>query len=435
MDNSTITRVRDIVSDGRMSRAGLARAAGLHANTLRDCTDPAWNPTADTLGKLERFLSANDDAPVLVPIEQIIDEARNGRMFILVDDEDRENEGDLIIPAQMATPDAINFMATHGRGLICLALGQPRVDALGLQPMSRTNRSRMETAFTTSIEAREGVTTGISAADRARTISVAIDAGKTADDIVSPGHVFPLVARAGGVLVRAGHTEAAVDISRLAGLNPSGVICEIMAEDGSMARLDDLMRFARLHGLKIGTIRDLIAYRRRHDHLVEKRAESRFSSRWGGEWTVMSFYNKATDGETMALVKGKIDPAKPTLVRMHALSMFEDVFAEDTERHGMLSGAMRMIGEEGAGVVVLINRPATDYVSRAINARSKRSERDERDAADMTQEQRDYGVGAQILAELGVHDMVLLTNTQHSLVGLEGYDLSIVGERAIIRDD
>ena len=429
MNTPIVERVRDLVSEGRMTRAGLARAAGLHANTLRDCTEESWNPTADTLGKLERFLAANDDTPVLVPIEAIIDEARNGRMFVLVDDEDRENEGDLIIPAQMATPDAINFMATHGRGLICLALAQQRVEALGLQPMSRTNRSRMETAFTTSIEAREGVTTGISAADRARTVSVAIDAGKGPEDIVSPGHVFPLVAREGGVLVRAGHTEAAVDISRLAGLNPSGVICEIMAEDGSMARLDKLIAFARLHGLKIGTIRDLIAYRRRHDHLVEKRAESRFHSRWGGDWRAISFWNKATRGETMALVKGHIDPAKPTLVRMHALSVFDDVFARDTERYGLLEGAMRIIGEEGAGVVVLINRPSPDHASRAI--RGLAGERAPTSDDDMPAEQRDYGVGAQILAELGVHDMVLLTNTRHALVGLEGYDLSIVGERPI----
>jgi 3,4-dihydroxy 2-butanone 4-phosphate synthase/GTP cyclohydrolase II len=428
MTATTIEKVREIVGEGRMSRAGLARAAGLHANTLRDCTDESWNPTTDTLGKLDRFLAANDDKPALVPIEQIIDEARNGRMFILVDDEDRENEGDLIIPAQMATPDAINFMATHGRGLICLALTSARVDALGLEPMSRRNRTRHETAFTTSIEARVGVTTGISAADRARTVSVAIDAAKGADDIVTPGHVFPLVAREGGVLVRAGHTEAAVDISRLAGLNPSGVICEIMAEDGTMARLDDLMRFARLHDLKIGTIRDLIAYRRRHDHLVEKRAEARFPSRWGGDWRAMSFWNKATKSETMALVKGHIDPAKPTLVRMHALSVFEDVFAHDTERLGLLERAMRIIGEEGAGVVVLINSPGADHASRAI--RSLEGDRADDDGG-MPAEQRDYGVGAQILAELGVHDMVLLTNTQHSLVGLEGYDLSIVGERAI----
>ncbi len=428
MSTPIIAQVRALISEGRLTRSGLARAAGLHANTLRDCTDDSWNPTAETLGKLERFLSANDETPVLVPIEQIIDEARNGRMFVLVDDEDRENEGDLVIPAQMATPDAINFMATHGRGLICLALSPERVEALGLQPMSRTNRSRMETAFTTSIEAREGVTTGISAADRARTISVAIDASKGPDDIVSPGHVFPLVAREGGVLVRAGHTEAAVDISRLAGLNPSGVICEIMAEDGSMARFDDLMRFARLHGLKVGTIRDLIAYRRKHDHLVEKRAEGRFASKWGGDWRAISFYNKATRGETMALVKGHIDSGKPTLVRMHALSLFDDVFAHDTERQGLLEGAMRIIGEEGAGVVVLINRPGPDHATSAIRRLAGERPPSEED---MPTEQRDYGVGAQILAELGVHDMVLLTNTRHSLVGLEGYDLSIVGERPI----
>ncbi len=411
-----------------MTRAGLARAAGLHANTLRECTEDSWNPTAETLGKLERFLNTNDDTPVLVPIEQIIDEARNGRMFVLVDDEDRENEGDLIIPAQMATPDAINFMATHGRGLICLALARQRVEALGLQPMSRNNRSRMETAFTTSIEAREGVTTGISAADRARTISVAIDSSKGPDDIVTPGHVFPLLAREGGVLVRAGHTEAAVDISRLAGLNPSGVICEIMAEDGTMARLDDLLRFARLHGLKVGTIRDLIAYRRRHDHLVEKRAEGRIQSRWGGDWRVIAFYNKATKGETLALVKGHIAPDKPTLVRMHSLSFFDDVFAQDTERRGLLESAMQIIGEEGAGVVVLISRPSANYASRAIRQLDHAAPEED---DEMPAEQRDYGVGAQILAELGVHDMVLLTNTKHALVGLEGYDLSIVGERPI----
>lgn len=429
MDIATINRVREIVAQGRMTRTGLARAAGLHANTLRDCTDPDWNPTLDTLGKLERFLSTNDDAPVLVPIEEIINEARNGRMFILVDDEDRENEGDLIIPAQMATPDAINFMATHGRGLICLALSKPRVEQLGLELMSRNNRTRHETAFTTSIEAREGVSTGISAGDRARTIAVAIDSSKGPDDIVTPGHVFPLVAREGGVLVRAGHTEASVDISRLAGLNPSGVICEIMNEDGSMARLDDLICFARMHNLKIGTIRDLIAYRRKHDHLVKKVAEGRFKSSWGGEWTAMSFYNKATQGETMALVKGRINPEKPTLVRMHSLSIFEDVFAEDTERQGLLASAMKVIGEAGSGVVVLINRPSSEYASRAIRQMANREGRVV--SEDMANEQRDYGVGAQILAELGVHDMILLTNTQHSLVGLEGYDLSIVGEQPL----
>jgi 3,4-dihydroxy 2-butanone 4-phosphate synthase/GTP cyclohydrolase II len=432
MSTTTISRVRQLIDEGRMTRAGLARAAGLHANTLRDCTEPGWNPTAETLGKLERFLQQSEAGPVLVGIEEIIDEARNGRMFILVDDEDRENEGDLIIPGQMATPDAINFMATHGRGLICLALTPQRVAALGLQPMSRSNRSRMETAFTTSIEAREGITTGISAGDRARTISVAIDAGKGPEDIVSPGHVFPLVAREGGVLVRAGHTEASVDIARLAGLNPSAVICEIMNEDGSMARLEHLIDFGRRHGLKIGTIRDLIAYRRRHDHLVEKRAEASFTSRWGGEWRAISFWNKATKGETMALVKGRVDPSRPTLVRMHALSLFDDVFGHDTERFGLLEAAMRIIGEEGAGVVVLLNRPTADHATRAITGLQRNGATpDPGDDTQLPPEQRDYGVGAQILAELGVHDMILLTNTRHALVGLEGYDLSIIGERPI----
>ncbi len=429
MIEDTITRVRHLVAEGKMTRAGLARASGLHVNTLRDCALPEWNPTSETLAKLDVFLQQNDDTPVLVGIAEIINEARNGRMFILVDDEDRENEGDLIIPGQMATPDAINFMATHGRGLICLALTKARVDTLGLDLMSRKNRTRHETAFTVAIEAREGVTTGISAADRARTVSVAIDASKGSDDIVTPGHVFPLVAREGGVLVRAGHTEAAVDISRLAGLNPSGVICEIMNEDGSMARFADLVTFGRKHNLKIGTIRDLIAYRRQHDHLVEKREEARFHSHWGGDWRAISFWNKATKGETMALVKGHIDPARPTLVRMHSVSMFEDIYAQDTERHGLLERSMRMIGQEGSGVVVLISRPGEEYASRAVRSLLAPSHSGE--TANETAEQRDYGVGAQILAELGVRDMVLVTNTHHSLVGLEGYGLSIVGERAI----
>ncbi|WP_057883789.1 3,4-dihydroxy-2-butanone-4-phosphate synthase [Tsuneonella troitsensis] len=428
MTNQIIERVRNLVADNRMSRTALARAAGLHANSLRDCLEPGWNPTADTLGKLDGFLSANDERPVIVSAEEIIDEARNGRMFILVDDEDRENEGDLIIPAQMATPNAINFMAMHGRGLICLTLTRQRVEQLGLDLMSRNNRTRHETAFTTSIEAREGVSTGISAADRARTVSVAIDGTKTRDDIVTPGHVFPLVARDGGVLVRAGHTEAAVDISRLAGLNPSGVICEIMNEDGTMARLDDLVRFARLHDLKIGTIRDLIAYRRKHDHLIERRAERRFTSRWGGEWQAVAFFNKATGEETLALVKGAVRPDRPTLVRMHSLSLFPDVFGEENKRSRMVERAMEIIGEEGAGVIVLINRPMQDYVSSSIRL-GELGERSE--AVQPSSEQRDYGGGAQILAELGVHDMVLLTNTEHSLVALEGYGLSIVGQRSL----
>src|SRR5438309_6834341 len=320
MSTTLIERLNEIIATGEVSRAGLARAAGLHPNSLRKLGAVDWNPTADTLGRLEKLIQRGS-ADVLVGPEEIINEARNGRMFILVDDESRENEGDLVIPAQMATPDAVNFMARHGRGLICLALTKDRAEQLSLEPMTRTNRSRMETAFTVSIEAREGITTGISAADRARTIAVAIDANHGPEAIVSPGHVFPLIARPGGVLIRAGHTEAAVDVSRLAGLNPSGVICEIMREDGTMARMDDLVAFAQRHGLKIGTIRDLIAYRLKKDHLVVQRAEAQFESRWGGTWTAKAFLNKALGTETVALVKGPIDPSKPILVRMHQLSL------------------------------------------------------------------------------------------------------------------
>ncbi|MFL0586909.1 3,4-dihydroxy-2-butanone-4-phosphate synthase [Sphingomonas olei] len=385
-------------------------------------TSNGWNIIVQKPAELARLRHAFLSTP-----EEIIDEAKNGRMFILVDDEDRENEGDLVIPAQMATPEKINFMARYGRGLICLAMTKSRVDALGLDLMSRHNGTRHETAFTVSIEARDGVTTGISAADRARTIAVAIDSSKSREEIVTPGHVFPLVARDGGVLVRAGHTEAAVDVSRLAGLNPSGVICEIMNEDGTMARMDDLVSFAQLHNLKIGTIRDLIAYRRRHDHLVEKKAEMTFDSRWGGQWKAVTFHNKATGDETIALVKGKIDPDKPTLVRMHTASFFVDMFGENSERSGLLSKSMELIAEEGAGVIVVINRPMKGVVTRFMELRAAGKGAGEPEVEEL----RDYGVGAQILAELGVEEMVLLTNTHHTLVGLEGYGLSIVGERPI----
>jgi 3,4-dihydroxy 2-butanone 4-phosphate synthase/GTP cyclohydrolase II len=420
MSTELIDRIRHAVSERGVSRSGLARAAGLHPNSLRSLDDPDWNPTADTLKKLERYLSYSG----LSPIEEIIDEARNGRMFILVDDEDRENEGDLIIPAQMATPDAINFMAKYGRGLICLSMTKERVDQLGLPLMSRNNGTRHETAFTVSIEAREGVTTGISAADRARTVAVAIDASKGPEHIVTPGHVFPLVAKPGGVLIRAGHTEAAVDVARLAGLNPSGVICEIMNDDGTMARMDSLVEFARTHKLKIGTIRDLIAYRRKHDHLVEKRTETRFTSRWGGEWKLTTFYNKATGTEQTALVMGHIDPEKPTLVRMHLLNPFADIYGEKSPRSDLIERSMQMIAEEGAGVIVILNRPMSGWMTRAVEAR----ETGDTSAMD---ELRDYGVGAQILTELGVQDMVLLTNSHHTLIALDGYGLSIVGERPI----
>ncbi len=423
MSTPLIENIRSLVSRGEATKAGLAKAVGLHPNTLRSMEEPDWNPTAETLRKLETYLVTGGGEALASP-EEIIEAARNGRMFILVDDEDRENEGDLVIPAQMATPDAINFMAKYGRGLICLALTKERTEDLGLELMSRHNGTRHETAFTVSIEAAEGVTTGISAADRARTISVATDHSKTKGDIVTPGHVFPLMARPGGVLVRAGHTEAAVDISRLAGLNPSGVICEIMNEDGTMARMGDLLAFAQLHNLRIGTIRDLIAYRRKHDHLVEKQAEAPFTSRWGGDWKAMTFFNKATGTEQVALVKGHIDLDKPTLVRMHALSAFTDVFGEEGARGQMLSRSMEMIGEEGAGVVVVINKTMQGAFTRALQHKTGEAPRD-------IEEIRDYGVGAQILTELGVQDMILLTNTHHSLVGLDAYGLSIVGERAI----
>jgi 3,4-dihydroxy 2-butanone 4-phosphate synthase/GTP cyclohydrolase II len=358
--------------------------------------------------------------------EEIIEEARNGRMFILVDDEDRENEGDLVIPAQMATPEKINFMATYGRGLICLAMTNDRVDQLGLKPMAQKNGTRHETAFTTSVEARVGVTTGISANDRARTIAVAIDSANGPSEIVTPGHVFPLIARDGGVLVRAGHTEAAVDVSRLAGLNPSGVICEIMNDDGTMARLSDLIGFSQLHNLKVGTIRDLIAYRRRHDHLVEKCTEVTFNSRWGGEWRAITYRNRATGTEQIALVKGVLDPEQPTLVRMHAISALTDIFAGDGPGMDVLERSMRMIAEEGAGVVIAINRQRDDRFSMALKARAGTLS-----PSDM-EELRDYGVGAMILTELGVERMILLTNTHRTLVALSGYGLSVVGERSLV---
>ncbi len=369
MSTNLIDRLEQVVATGEVSRAGLARAAGLHPNSLRKLGSPDWNPTADTLTKLEKLIQRGS-AEVLVGPEAIIDEARNGRMFILVDDDDRENEGDLVIPAQMATPDAINFMARHGRGLICLALTRERVDALGLEPMARVNGTSMETAFTVSIEAREGVTTGISAADRARTIAVAIDSANDASALVSPGHVFPLVARPGGVLVRAGHTEAAVDVSRLAGLNASGVICEIMGDDGTMARLDDLIEFAGLHGLKIGTIRDLIAYRLKKDHMVERVADTRFVARSGKAWQAQVFRDKASGEEQLALVHGALDPETPTLVRMHSIDLFADLLGEAGPRSGLLDGAMRMVEDEGAGVIVALHAAAAGSLSRATDVRS-----------------------------------------------------------------
>ena len=423
MSKILIEQLIELIESGKETRAGLARAAGLHANSLRSLGQEDWNPTAETLGKLETYL-ARGGSGVMATAEEIINEARNGRMYILVDDEDRENEGDLIIPAQMATPDAINFMAKYGRGLICLALSRDRVEELGLDMMSQNNRGAYETAFTISIEARDGVTTGISAADRARTVAVAIDRTKGKEEIVTPGHVFPLQARNGGVLVRAGHTEAAVDVSRLAGLNPSGVICEIMKDDGEMARLDDLIEFAQHHGMKIGTIRDLIAYRLRHDHLAQRGTEATFHSQWGGEWKAITFFNTATKSEQLVLQKGHVDPDTPTLVRMHATAIFGDIFGQTGPQSGMLAESMKLIGEAGAGIIVFIS-PRVDNFFSSQMTRLTGQKPPEMDQL------RDYGVGAQILTELGVHDMELISNSSHELVGLDAYGLRIVGQRAV----
>ncbi|MFC0201811.1 3,4-dihydroxy-2-butanone-4-phosphate synthase [Paracoccus rhizosphaerae] len=366
-------------------------------------------------GPVERDLSG-----AISPIEEIINEARNGRMFILVDHEDRENEGDLVIPAQMATPDAINFMATHGRGLICLSLTADRIETLGLTLMSPKNSSRHETAFTMSIEAREGVTTGISAHDRARTISVAIDPSKGAPDIATPGHIFPLRARDGGVLVRAGHTEAAVDISRLAGLNPAGVICEIMNEDGSMARLPDLVAFARKHGLKIGTISDLIRYRRRYDNLIAERAQRQVHSMHGGDWMMRIFADETQGIEHIVLSKGDLNTDAPVLVRMHALDPLHDVLGIGREDAGSLQAAMQAIADEGRGVVVLI-RDLSEVVVEGGEVGPHTL--------------RQYGLGAQILSALGLSQLILLTNSAPvKVVGLDAYGLSIHSTRPIPKD-
>ncbi len=360
-----------------------------------------------------------DFTPSISPVEDIIEDARNGRMFILVDHEDRENEGDLIIPAQMATPDAINFMATHGRGLICLALTGERIDALGLPLMASYNSSRHETAFTISIEAREGVTTGISAHDRAHTVAVAIDPTKGPQDIATPGHVFPLRARDGGVLIRAGHTEAAVDIARLAGLNPAGVICEIMKDDGTMARLPDLVAFARKHGLKIGTISDLIAYRHKHDNLVHESDSRHVTSAYGGDW-LMRIFTDHTDGtEHVALSKGDITTPEPVLVRTHALNVLEDVLGLGPAAPDELPRAMEIIANEGRGLVILFREPC------------KTLEFSDESAPNIL---RQTGIGAQILSSLDVHDLILLTdNPLPKVIGLDAYGLRIVGTHPITK--
>lgn len=351
------------------------------------------------------------------PIEDILEDARAGRMYILVDHEDRENEGDICIPAQFADDTAINFMATHGRGLICLTLTSERLDKLGLPMMAARNSSRHETAFTVSIEAREGVSTGISAADRARTVEAAINPQARPDDLASPGHVFPLRARDGGVLVRAGHTEAAVDISRLAGLDPSGVICEVMNDDGTMARLPDLITFGQKHGLKIGTISDLIAYRRRHDSLVRQTSEQTVTSEFGGDWSMRIFSDEEGEAEHIVLTKGDLSAPGPALVRMHAANPLKDMLGLGQERTGLLGRAMKEIATEGRGAVVVLR----DMTAK-LNTDGKAS----------PQILRQYGLGAQILAALGVTDLTLLTNSPlPKVVGLDGYGLNIAGTRPI----
>jgi 3,4-dihydroxy 2-butanone 4-phosphate synthase / GTP cyclohydrolase II len=372
-------------------------------------------------------------AEYLSPIDEIVEDAKRGRMFILVDDENRENEGDLVIPAQHCTAETINFMAKHGRGLICLALSRQRVEALGLPLMAHGNESRMQTAFTVSIEAREGITTGISAADRARTVRVAIDPKATRADLATPGHIFPLLAREGGVLVRAGHTEAAVDIARLAGLNPSGVVCEIMNDDGTMARLPDLVGFAQRHGLKVATIADLISYRLSYDRLVERDIATTLHTRFAGDFRLQVYTNVLTGVEHLALVKGDLETPEPVLVRVHALNILEDVLGQDIDGRGtQLRSVMTAIHEAGRGVLVLIREPSPTSISDRIKAGLGQHPPA---AGPGALPLRDYGIGAQILKDLGIRDMILLSNTERPIVGLEGYGLRVVEQRRLLQPD
>ena len=365
--------------------------------------------------------AASEDVYNLATPEEIIEDARNGRMYILVDAEDRENEGDLIIPAQFATPDAINFMARYGRGLVCLALEQERAEELGLKNMSAENKSRFETAFTQSIEAREGVTTGISAGDRSHTIQTAIDPDSREHDICSPGHMFPIIARDGGVLVRTGHTEASVDISRLAGLNPSAVICEIMNDDGTMARLPDLVKFAQFHGLKIGTIEDLVAYRMRKDHFVRHIASSSFTSQDGDEFKIHVYRNFLDNLEHVALSKGESVVGGESLVRVHKIDFAGDILHENSPRSGLIRDTMRQLAaHDGHAVLVLIREGSIDTLLERLGAHKRDVDRKEQNI-------REYGVGAQILTGLGVDKMRLITHTMPRLIGLEAYNLELVG--------
>ena len=352
---------------------------------------------------------------------EIIEEARAGRIFILVDDEDRENEGDLVIPAQFATPDAINFMIKHARGLVCLAMTKTRCDALGLHLMTHANGSRHETAFTISIEAKEGISTGISAADRARTVAVAINPELGRDDIVSPGHIFPLMARDGGTLIRAGHTEASVDIARLAGLIPAGVICEIINDDGTMARLPELVTFAQRHNIKLGTIADLIAHRRTTERLVRRVEQGNITAHDGTAWRMVAFESKVDGIEHLAMIKGDISGEAPVLVRMHGMDLLGDVLGNG--HFAALQGAMREIAKAGRGVVVIVREQREKAMSTGLRAllEGKSESRD----------LREYGIGAQILLDLGIKNMILLSNHKRNIIGLEGYGLNVIEQRGL----
>lgn len=366
--------------------------------------------------------------------EEIIEDLRNGRMVILVDAEDRENEGDLVIPAQMATPDAINFMARFGRGLICLAITEERAEVLRLEAMARTNRTRMGTAFTVSIEAKDGISTGISAADRSHTIRTAIDPTKDYRDLVSPGHVFPLVARDGGVLVRTGHTEASVDLARMAGLTPAGVICEIMNDDGTMARMPDLIPFAQRHGLKIGTIEDMVAHRLKNDSIVTRVAETSVESAFGGEFRLLAYETTVDAVQHLALVRGDVSSPGPVLVRVHAVDPAADLLGigNATVQPTQIARAMEAIAKEGRGVIVLIRDLRPKAVSQWIEAHSNTTTQVTAIRHGRERRQVEIGIGSQILRDLGVTEMVLLSNSPaHSYVGVEGHGLKIVGQRKI----
>jgi 3,4-dihydroxy 2-butanone 4-phosphate synthase/GTP cyclohydrolase II len=369
---------------------------------------------------------ARAKSPYVVGIDEALAELRAGRMIILMDDEDRENEGDLCVPADRATAEHVNFMATHGRGLICLSLTEQQCDRLGLPMMVSENRAPLGTAFTVSIDARQGIGRGLSAADRATTIRTAARPDAVATDVVSPGHVFPLRARRGGVLVRTGQTEGAVDLARLAGFSPAGVICEIMREDGTMARLPDLQAFAARHGLKIATIADLIHYRSRHDSLVHRTAEARITSRYGGEFRTLVYTTDVDDGEHLVLVKGDIRPDEPTLVRPHVEYMPGDVFGyRDRDTRSLLHRAMERIAAEGRGVVLYLRRErrGLDLFSAAAGDGGSGPSTS---LASRLSTFRDFGIGAQILRDIGVGKIRWLTNNPLRLASLPGYGLEIV---------